>query len=76
MNSVRKHVSAVKGGRLAAAAPAAMKISLGVTDVPDGASQRWLRADAARSYYGVGCLLCRREVRIAREATCADSRAV
>jgi hydroxypyruvate reductase len=36
MNSVRKHVSAVKGGRLAAAASAAMKISLGVTDVPDG----------------------------------------
>ena len=36
INAVRKHVSAVKGGRLAAAAPAAMKISLGVTDVPDG----------------------------------------
>jgi glycerate 2-kinase len=36
MNAVRKHLSAVKGGRLAAAAPAAMKISLGVTDVPEG----------------------------------------
>jgi glycerate 2-kinase len=36
MNAVRKHLSAVKGGRLAAAAPAAMKISLGVTDVPQG----------------------------------------
>jgi hydroxypyruvate reductase len=34
MNAVRKHLSAVKGGRLAAAAPAAMKLSLGVTDVP------------------------------------------
>jgi len=36
MNAVRKHLSAVKGGRLAAAAAAAMKISLGVTDVPEG----------------------------------------
>jgi hydroxypyruvate reductase len=36
MNAVRKHLSAVKGGRLAVIAPAAMKISLGVTDVPEG----------------------------------------
>jgi len=36
MNAVRKHLSAVKGGRLAAATPAAMKFSLGVTDVPRG----------------------------------------
>jgi glycerate 2-kinase len=36
MNAVRKHLSAVKGGRLAAAAPAAMKLSLGFTDVPQG----------------------------------------
>ncbi len=36
VNAVRKHLSAVKGGRLAAAASAAMKITLGVTDVPDG----------------------------------------
>jgi hydroxypyruvate reductase len=36
INSVRKHLSAVKGGRLAVAAPAAMKITLGVTDVPEG----------------------------------------
>ncbi len=36
INAVRKHFSAVKGGRLAAAAPAAMKITLGVTDVPEG----------------------------------------
>ncbi len=36
INAVRKHLSAVKGGRLAAAAPAAMKITLGVTDVPEG----------------------------------------
>jgi glycerate 2-kinase len=36
MNAVRKHFSAVKGGRLAVAASAAMKITLGVTDVPDG----------------------------------------
>jgi hydroxypyruvate reductase len=36
MNAVRKHLSAVKGGRLAAAAPRAMKITLGVSDVPAG----------------------------------------
>jgi glycerate 2-kinase len=35
INAVRKHLSAVKGGRLAVAASAAMKITLGVTDVPD-----------------------------------------
>jgi hydroxypyruvate reductase len=34
MNAVRKHVSAVKGGRLAAAAGLATKITLAVTDVP------------------------------------------
>jgi len=36
VNAVRKHLSAVKGGRLAAAAPRSMKITLGVTDVPAG----------------------------------------
>jgi len=36
INSVRKHLSAVKGGRLAAAAPNATKITLAVTDVPEG----------------------------------------
>ena len=36
INSVRKHLSAVKGGRLAAAAPNATKITLSVTDVPEG----------------------------------------
>ncbi len=36
INAVRKHLSAVKGGRLAVAAGAATKITLGVTDVPDG----------------------------------------
>lgn len=36
INAVRKHVSAVKGGRLAIAAGAAIKITLAVTDVPDG----------------------------------------
>jgi glycerate 2-kinase len=34
MNAVRKHVSAVKGGRLAAVAARATKITLAVTDVP------------------------------------------
>ena len=36
MNAVRKHVSAVKGGRLAAAAGRATKITLAVSDVPGG----------------------------------------
>lgn len=36
INSVRKHVSAVKGGRLAAAANNATKITLAVSDVPVG----------------------------------------
>jgi glycerate 2-kinase len=36
MNTVRKHVSAVKGGRLALAAGRAMKITLAVSDVPVG----------------------------------------
>jgi hydroxypyruvate reductase len=36
INAVRKHLSAVKGGRLAVAAGAARKVTLAVTDVPDG----------------------------------------
>jgi glycerate 2-kinase len=36
INAVREHVSAVKGGRLAAAAGAATKITLAVSDVPAG----------------------------------------
>jgi len=36
MNAVRKHLSALKGGRLAAAAAQAMKITLGISDVPVG----------------------------------------
>jgi len=36
MNTVRKHLSAVKGGRLAAAAGRAKKITFAVTDVPAG----------------------------------------
>lgn len=36
INIVRKHVSAVKGGRLAAAASDATKITLGISDVPQG----------------------------------------
>jgi glycerate 2-kinase len=36
MNTVRKHVSAVKGGRLAMAAGRALKITLAVSDVPVG----------------------------------------
>ena len=36
INTIRKHLSAVKGGRLAAAASAATKITLAVSDVPAG----------------------------------------
>jgi glycerate 2-kinase len=36
MNTVRRHLSAVKGGRLSLAAPSAQKITLAVTDVPLG----------------------------------------
>jgi glycerate 2-kinase len=36
INTVRKHLSAVKGGRLAAAAGSATKITLAVSDVPAG----------------------------------------
>jgi glycerate 2-kinase len=36
MNIVRRHLSAVKGGRLAAAAGAATKLTLAVSDVPVG----------------------------------------
>ena len=36
INTLRKHFSAVKGGRLAAAAPRSKKITLAVSDVPFG----------------------------------------
>ncbi|MGC2420132.1 MAG: DUF4147 domain-containing protein [Candidatus Acidiferrales bacterium] len=36
INAVRKHVSATKGGRLAAAAPRSMKVTLAASDVPPG----------------------------------------
>jgi glycerate 2-kinase len=36
INSVRKHISAVKGGRMAVAASKATKITLGISDVPEG----------------------------------------
>jgi glycerate 2-kinase len=36
INTIRKHVSAVKGGRLVLAAPNATKITLAVSDVPAG----------------------------------------
>ncbi len=36
INFVRKHLSAVKSGRLAAAAPNATKLTLAITDVPAG----------------------------------------
>jgi glycerate 2-kinase len=36
MNTVRRHLSAIKGGRLALAAGSAHKITLAVTDVPAG----------------------------------------
>jgi hydroxypyruvate reductase len=36
INAIRKHLSATKGGRLAAAAPLSMKLTLAVSDVPQG----------------------------------------
>jgi glycerate 2-kinase len=36
INVIRKHLSATKGGRLAAAAPNSTKLTFGVSDVPDG----------------------------------------
>ncbi len=36
INTIRKHVSATKGGRLAAAAPKSTKITLAISDVPLG----------------------------------------
>jgi glycerate 2-kinase len=36
INTVRKHLSAVKGGRLAVAAEKATKVTLAITDVPEG----------------------------------------
>lgn len=36
MNTVRRHLSAIKGGRLALAAARATKVTLAVTDVPEG----------------------------------------
>jgi glycerate 2-kinase len=36
INVVRKHLSATKGGRLAAAAPQSLKLTLAISDVPPG----------------------------------------
>ncbi len=36
INAIRKHLSATKGGRLAAAAPLSMKVTLAISDVPQG----------------------------------------
>jgi glycerate 2-kinase len=36
INAVRKHLSAIKGGRMATAVPQAMKITLALSDVPRG----------------------------------------
>jgi glycerate 2-kinase len=36
INAIRKHLSTTKGGRLAAAAPFAMKLTLAISDVPQG----------------------------------------
>lgn len=36
INAIRKHLSATKGGRFAAAAPRSMKLTLAISDVPQG----------------------------------------
>jgi hydroxypyruvate reductase len=36
INAIRKHLSATKGGRLAAGAPRSMKVTIAISDVPQG----------------------------------------
>lgn len=36
INVIRRHLSATKGGRLAAGAPKSLKLTLGISDVPEG----------------------------------------
>jgi len=70
INSVRKHLSAVKGGRLAKAAPEATKVTLAITDVPAGReSGAGFGADTAGSLDRRRRVPRGRAVRIARETT-------
>jgi hydroxypyruvate reductase len=43
INAIRKHLSAIKGGRLALAASPARQVSLLVSDVPDNTPMPWPR---------------------------------
>ena len=48
MNTVRRHLSAIKGGRLALAAGPATKITIAVTDVPMGNEAALARSEERR----------------------------
>ena len=69
INAVRKHVSAVKGGRIAQAAVPARVITLAISDVPRRQGIRiGFRPDVTRSNDARGCLGHRREIQFARPA--------
>ena len=72
MNTVRKHLSAIKGGRLAAAAYPAELVSLLISDVPgDDPERHRLRADGRRP---VDLRRCRRGPRPLRHRSAAGRR--
>ena len=74
INTIRKHLSAVKGGRLAQAASPAQQVSLLVSDVPDNTPGRArFRSDDARFDHGRGLLSPRGEVRFAETVSAIDA---
>src|ERR1700685_1892132 len=72
INAVRKHLSALKGGRLALAAAPAQQVSLPVSDVPDS-TRDGFRSDHARFDHGRGLLSHRREVRSAETVSAINA---
>ena len=63
MNTVRKHLSAIKGGRLAAAAAPAKVVALMISDVPgDDPFDHRLRPDRGRSLHQRGRARHHREI--------------
>ncbi len=68
INVVRKHLSATKGGRLAAAAARSMKITFAISDVPDGRGIRvGFGAYCGGPVYGGRCRAHRAEIWVACE---------
>ena len=69
INAIRKHLSAIKGGRLAQAAYPAQQVSILVSDVPDTHARRArLRADHARLDHHRRLLRARREIQNANNS--------